>query len=60
MDVSLELGGRPVLQAVTLGVRPGEVVALIGPNGAGKTSLLHVLSGAAEPGAGPAALGSQP
>ena len=60
MDVSLELGGRPVLQAVTLGVRPGEVVALIGPNGAGKSSLLHVLSGAVEPGAGAATLDGRP
>ncbi len=43
--VSLELGGRTILESVSLDVEPAEVVGLAGPNGAGKTSLFEVLSG---------------
>ena len=39
------LGGRPVLQGVTLRIPCGQMVAVIGPNGAGKTTLLRCLLG---------------
>ena len=51
-DVSLFYGGVQSLDAVSLAVRPAEVVGIIGPNGAGKTSLFDVVSGYAEPSAG--------
>jgi len=44
-DVTLNLGGRAILEGVTLDVDQAEVVGLAGPNGAGKTSLFEVLSG---------------
>jgi phosphate transport system ATP-binding protein len=46
--------GRPAVNAVTLPVRQGEVLALIGPSGCGKTTLLRSLNRLVEltPGAG--------
>ena len=44
-DITLDLGGRRILEGVSLEVGQAEVVGLAGPNGAGKTSLFEVLSG---------------
>jgi len=43
-DVTVRLGGRPVVDRVTATVGRGEWVALIGPNGAGKTTLLRAVA----------------
>ncbi|WP_111640948.1 heme ABC transporter ATP-binding protein [Marinimicrobium alkaliphilum] len=43
--LTLCIDDRPLVRAVSLAVRPGEVLAIIGPNGAGKTTLLRALSG---------------
>lgn len=55
--VSLRLGGRQVLERVSVAVAPGALGALVGPNGAGKSSLLRVLSGDLQPDAGSVTLG---
>lgn len=43
--VGVVIDGNRILDAITLEVERGEVVALVGPNGAGKSTLLSVLSG---------------
>ena len=45
-------GAAPALQATTLNVAAGEVLAVIGPSGAGKTTLLQALACALPPSAG--------
>ena len=44
-DLSVALGGAPVLDAVSLQVAPHESVALLGPSGVGKSTLLRVVAG---------------
>ncbi|PLW68339.1 tylosin resistance protein TlrC, partial [Streptomyces sp. DJ] len=41
--------GRPVLEDVSLTVRPGEHVGVIGENGAGKSTLLRLIAGRERP-----------
>jgi manganese/iron transport system ATP-binding protein len=43
--LTVDLGGRAVLEDIDLAVKPGELVGLIGPNGAGKTTLLRSVLG---------------
>lgn len=48
-DIEIRLGGRLILNGITLGIHPGEILGVVGPNGAGKTTLFEVLSGRYSP-----------
>jgi len=50
--VSKSLGGKPVLDAVSLRVEAGEKIGLIGRNGTGKTTVFRVMTGTLEPDSG--------
>ena len=48
-DVTLEVGGRVVLQDLSFSIERGERVVVLGVNGCGKTALLKLLDGLAFP-----------
>ncbi len=59
-NVSLDLGGRPILREVSFSVRRGELVCVIGASGSGKTTLLRLLAGLLAPSAGTVRLNGKP
>jgi Fe-S cluster assembly ATP-binding protein len=44
-NLSASINGQPILDNLTLSVRPGEVAAIMGPNGSGKSTLSYVIAG---------------
>ena len=58
--LSLLLGGRAVVDQVSLQLHAGQTVAIVGPNGAGKSSLLRLLAGLREPDLGQVQLLGRP
>ncbi|WP_407148738.1 heme ABC transporter ATP-binding protein [Bradyrhizobium sp. ORS 86] len=50
--VSIAVGGTTLVDAVSLQIGAGEMVAIAGPNGAGKSTLLRMLSGDLRPSRG--------
>jgi len=44
-NLSLQRGGKPLLENVTLTIHPGQKVGIIGANGTGKSSLFALLQG---------------
>lgn len=51
-ELEVRLGGRPVLQDVSIDVPSGGLVAVLGRNGVGKTTLLRTISGLNKPSKG--------
>ena len=50
--ITVERGGRAVLNDVSVSVRPGMRLGIVGENGRGKSTLLQVLPGALAPDVG--------
>lgn len=44
-NLHADIEGKPILQAFSLHVEPGQIHAIMGPNGAGKSTLAKVLAG---------------
>ncbi len=44
-NLTATVGGKQILNGISLTVRPGEVHAIMGPNGSGKSTLAQVLAG---------------
>ena len=42
-DLSVELGGNPILKRLSADIAHGKITALIGPHGSGKTTLLRTI-----------------
>ena len=51
-NISLTLGGRKILDQVSLDIRRGELKVLIGPSGSGKSSLLQCINHLVRPDSG--------
>lgn len=51
-DVRLSYTGEPVVDGLSLDVRPGEILVLTGPSGCGKSTVLRALTGLLRPDSG--------
>lgn len=58
--ITLQRGGVPLIEALSLTVQPGEAVVLLGRNGVGKTTLLRALAGVLRPASGEILYGDVP
>ena len=59
-QVSLTLGGRPLVRDLSIALAPGEVIGLLGPNGAGKTTSFNLVIGLLRPDQGQVLLDGHP
>ena len=55
--ITIEQGGRALVEGLTLALREGDRLGIIGPNGCGKTTLLRALLGELAPSRGEVVIG---
>jgi iron(III) transport system ATP-binding protein len=58
-DLKVLLGGKVVLDGLSLSLAPGQIAALLGPSGCGKTTLLRSIAGLIRPSEGQIRFGKQ-
>jgi iron complex transport system ATP-binding protein len=59
-ELTVERGGRRILERATLALAPGAMTAIVGPNGSGKSTLLRTLAGLWQPVGGTVTLDGRP
>lgn len=59
-EVTKTFGGLVAVNAISFGVKAGEIVGLIGPNGAGKSTTFNLVSGLLTPSAGKVTFNGEP
>ncbi len=58
-DVSIDLGGRRLIDQLTLNLAAGERLGIVGRNGLGKSTLLKIMLGQVEPTSGEVEIGAR-
>src|SRR4029079_17506605 len=58
--VTLQLGGKTIIENLSLGVRPGEFLCIVGASGCGKTTALRLAAGLYQPTSGSVVFHGQP
>ncbi len=56
-DITLALGGRVILENLSLSIPAGKVTAVMGPSGAGKTTIMRLITGQLQPDSGEVQVG---
>ncbi|MBU6140114.1 MAG: metal ABC transporter ATP-binding protein [Proteobacteria bacterium] len=51
-NIGLKIGGKQIIEGISLQLKRGKITTLIGPNGGGKTSLARILLGIIQPTSG--------
>lgn len=59
-SVTLDLGGKAILENISLDVKPGEFLCIIGASGCGKTTALRLAAGLYQPTSGAVTFDGQP